>query len=266
MKNADPETLFDRVTVVLHQPRSPENIGSAARAMWNMGLSRLVVVDPVSTDEIAMRKLATRKAAHILEALTIHETLEEALGPFNYIVGTTARVGGLRQSLKTPETAASRIVELGPENRIAVLFGPEDRGLTNHELRFCHMLVRIPTAEFSSLNVSQAVMILCYEIYKAESGAPERDSKPRLANAEELERMYDALREILVKISLIQPDNPEYWMMKVRQFLNRKGLLSRDTRMIRGLCRQIDWFGRKSRRDGGSECLKDEQKNEGTAL
>ena len=262
MKNSDPETLFDRVTVVLHRPKLPENIGSAARAMWNMGLSRLIVVDPVSTDAVAMRRLATRKAAHILEALTIHETLEEALSPFNYIVGTTARVGGLRQSLQTPEAAASRIVELGPENRIAVLFGPEDRGLTNHALRFCHMFVRIPTAQFSSLNLSQAVMIMCYEIYKAEYGSPKEDETPKLASAEELERMYASLRETLVKISLIQPENPEYWMMKVRQFLNRKGLLSRDTRMIRGLCRQIDWYGRKSRQDGRSEYLEDAEKDD----
>jgi tRNA/rRNA methyltransferase len=230
------------VAVVLHRPRSPENVGAAARAMWNMGVSRLAVVDPLRWDEAAMMRLATRSAARLIQSLKVHSTLEEALGPFQFVLGTSARAGGLRKAPWTPRQAASRILALGEASQVAILFGPEDRGLTNHEIRLCNALVRIPTAQFASLNVAQSVLVLCYELYLA-SMAPRASTRPHaLAKVEDLERMYSRLQEILVKIGLIHPRHADSGMMKVRQFLSRVGLQSNEVQMILGLCRQIAWY------------------------
>lgn len=234
----------ERIGVVLHRPRSPENIGSSARAMWNMGLSRLLVVGPLCWDEAAMFRMATRQAMHVVRSMEIHDSLEAALSSFHVVVGTTARLGGLRGPLWTPWKAAQRIASLGPHDQVALVFGPEDRGLTNEELRLCQMIVRIPTSGFSSLNLAQAVMVLCYELHKAQEERTQvkESSRERLANVGELEAMYAHLEETLLKLCVISPSNPRRSMMKVRQFLSRAKLRPQDVRMIRGLCRQIEWY------------------------
>lgn len=158
---------FDHITIVLHQPRFAENIGASARAAWNMGLSHIIVVNPEDTDWERMTKLSTHVARGLLEQMETTHSLAEALAPFQYVIGTTARLGGQRKELLEPYQAALKIRSLGRKNRIALLFGPENRGLSNEELRFCHCTVHIPTASASSLNLAQAVLILCYEILLA---------------------------------------------------------------------------------------------------
>jgi tRNA/rRNA methyltransferase len=129
----------------------------------------------------------------------------------------------------------------GSPNRVAVLFGPEDRGLSNEHLRYCHTIATIPTARFASLNLAQAVMIICYEIFWA-SRTPPEEVFPRLADKFELEGMYDHLKGVLTKIGFIHPQNPEHWMLNIRRFLSRLPLRAREVRVIRGICRQIDWY------------------------
>ncbi len=158
---------FDHITIVLHRPRFAENIGASARAAWNMGLSHIIVVNPEDTDWERMTKLSTHVARGLLEQMETTHSLAEALAPFQYIIGTTARLGGQRKELLEPSQAALKIRSLGRKNRVALLFGPENRGLSNEELRFCHCTVHIPTASASSLNLAQAVLILCYEILLA---------------------------------------------------------------------------------------------------
>jgi tRNA/rRNA methyltransferase len=167
---------FDHITLVLHQPRFAENIGASARAAWNMGLSHIIVVNPEDTDWERMTKLSTHMARGLLENMKIYPSLAEALAPFQYIVGTTARLGGQRKEIIGPAQAARKIHSLDPQNRIAILFGPENRGLSNEELRFCHCTVHIPTVSASSLNLCQAVLILCYEILMAHQEMPVRRS------------------------------------------------------------------------------------------
>jgi tRNA/rRNA methyltransferase len=107
--------------------------------------------------------------------------------------------------------------------------------------------VNIPTSEFWSLNLAQAVMIVCYEIFLA-SREPTEESVPRLANRFELEGMYGHAKEVLTKIGFLNPQNPEHWMMNVRRLCNRFPLRAKEVRTIRGICRQIDWYtGRKGK-------------------
>lgn len=232
---------LEHISVVLVEPQIPENIGSVARAMNNTGIRRLILVRPKNCELSRVLKTATGTSVDIIEQMEVFDDLGEALGPFNYVLGTTARVGSLRPALTRPRQLAQDLIALSQENRVAILFGPEDRGLSNEQLRSCHTIATIPTADFASLNLAQAVMIVCYEIFLASSDEA-TEVTPRLANTFELEGMYAHLKDVLTKIGFIDPQNPEHWMLNVRRFLSRVTLRARDVRIIRGICRQIDWY------------------------
>jgi tRNA/rRNA methyltransferase len=231
---------LDKVAVVLFKPRLAENIGAAARAACNMGLSRLVVVAPQDLNRERMAMMATGAAVPLLDGMEVHDDLGRALAPFQYVVGSTARLGGVRRDYLSPREMAAQLIEISEHNDIALLFGPENFGLTNEELACCHALVHIPTGECSSLNLAQAVMVLAYEIFTAAAARPR--FVPRLANAAELDSMYAMLQETLVKINFISHQNPEHWMFNVRRLFARHGLLAREAQVIKGICRQIDWY------------------------
>jgi tRNA/rRNA methyltransferase len=236
------------IAIVLHKPHFPENIGAAARAAKNMGITRLVVVDPFDCDLTRILKMATHEVEDVVANMEIYDDLREALMPFGYVVGTTARTGSHRQTRNNPRKVAEDLVRISRHNEVALLFGPESSGLANSELKYCDTLVTIPTADFSSLNLAQAVMVLAYEIHTAGIDEP-KTHVPRLANRKELEDMYDKLRETLAKIHFINPENPEYWMSGVRRFFSRIGLRAREVKIIRGICRQIDWYSEQRTRD-----------------
>lgn len=245
------------VAIVLVQPNISENIGAAARAMCNMGLRRLIVVAPPRCDLTRVCKMATQAAMDVVEGMEVYASLSEALRDFAYVVGTTARLGGQRQVVSSPQRLAEMLVPIAADNPVAILFGPEDRGLTNEDLRCCHALATIPTADFSSLNLAQAVMIFCYELFRCRletSG----EFTPRLANRFELDAMYAQLRDVLLRICFINPSNPDYFMNNLRHFGTRMQLRAKEVQIIRGICRQIDWYGkhcfaqgRKSEGSGG---------------
>ncbi len=239
----------DNIAIVLHKPRVPENIGAAARAICNMGIRRLIVVAPSHFDLTKVMKLATHGAAKIVEGIENYATLKEALAPYRYVVGSTARLGGQRQIISSPFQLARRLIPLSQNNRVAIVFGPEDRGLTNAELRYCQDLVNIPTAGFASLNLAQAVLVICYEILQARTDETVAFT-PRLAHRHESEGMYDQLRTVLSEISFINSENPDYQMGKLRQFFTRLELRAKDVQIIRGLCRQVLWYGKKCYEDG----------------
>jgi len=240
---------LNNIAIVLNHPRFPENIGSTARAMQNMGVRRLIIVSPQNCDLSKVMKLATHAAYDIIENMIEFESLETALASFNYIVGTTARLGGYRFDIQSPSACANHLIELSQYNDIAIVFGPEDRGLTNNEIKRCHALVNIPTAAFSSLNLSQAVMVFCYELFMAKS-EPTGPSIPKLADHYELERMYQRLEDVLTRIDFINHENPDHWMNNIRRFFSRMQIRSRDVRVILGICRQMDWYvGHKTTKD-----------------
>ena len=231
---------LERVAVVLFRPQLAENIGATARAACNMGINRLVLVEPQDLDRDRMAMMATGPAVRLLDRMEVHDDLARALAPFQYIVGTTARLGGVRNDYFSPREMAARLVSISTANDVALLFGPENWGLTNDELPFCHALVTIPTGDCSSLNLAQAVMVMAYELFTA--GAAKPRHPPRLANSRELESMYAMLKESLVKINFISHQNPEHWMFNVRRLFARHGLRAREAQVIKGICRQIDWF------------------------
>lgn len=239
----------DNITIVLQQPHYPENIGATARAMCNMGLTRLIVVAAEVWDDERIRRLATHEAGSVVDRIRRFDSLDEALAPFGHVVGTTARLGGQRPVIRSPEVLARSLIPVSKNNPVAILFGPEDRGLTNDDLKHCHQLVNIPTAGFTSLNLAQAVMVVCYCLSTASQTAP-ASFTPRLAKRVELNQMYEELTASLVQIGYMNPENPDYWMFRIRRFFSRLSIRAGETSIIRGICRQIRRYGDKRYNDG----------------
>jgi len=230
----------ENITVVLNRPKYAGNIGSVARCAKNMGIERLFVVDYSNPDMEAIKKMATHFAADVVENMKYFNRLDEALSDFHYVVGTTSRLGSVRGPVVHPREMAEQIADITQNNKVAILFGPEDAGLTNDELKYCHLLVTIPTSDdLKSINLSHAVMILCYEIFTACTPSPERFT-PKLATSAELEGTYDHLKEVFVKIGFINLEKPDYWMTNVRRLLSRTKLFSKEVQIIRGICRSVE--------------------------
>lgn len=233
---------MENITLVLKGPKYPGNVGSVARCAKNMGIDRIVVVDGEALPSEEMKQMATHVADDLIEGIRYFDKLENVLGEFEFIVGTTSRLGSTRGPVISPRQMAERLIDLSQNNRVALLFGPEDRGLANADLRYCQALVTIPTAEaFKSINLSHAVMILCYELLTARKEVLEVFT-PRLANSAETEGMYQQIKSLLAEIGFLNPQNPEYWMGHVRRFFSRTKLLAKDVKIIRGICRQLDWY------------------------
>ena len=232
------------ISVVLYKPKYAGNIGAVARAAKNMGVSKIIVVGKSDFDRQEMQQRSTHLAADVLDQIQYIENIDEALGGFNYIVGTTARLGKARGPFMLPHAAAQYIADISQKNKVALLFGPEDTGLANEELRLCHAVVTIPTSRaFTSLNLSHAVMILCYEIFIASASVnTAAEATPKLALSRELEGMYEQVKTLLAEIEFLNPENPDYWMMHLRRFFARSGLLSREVGIIRGICRKLEWY------------------------
>ncbi len=232
----------ENITIVLNKPKYPGNVGSVARCAGNMGIKKISVVGnrDLATEE--MKQMATHFAAGIVDRIQHFDELDEALARFQYIVGTTSRRGSARGPVVSPREMAARIVDMSQENEVALLIGPEDTGLSNDDLRFCHLLVTIPTSKHNkSINLSHAAMVLCYEIFVAHM-EPLEAFTPRLAASAELEGMYDHMKALLMKIGFLNPENPEFWMMHIRRFLSRTNLFSKEVKIIRGVCRQLEWY------------------------
>lgn len=237
------QSLLSQVAIILVRPKYAENVGAAARVAFNMGISRLILVRNERPDHESMAKMATHKAAHILDQMEIHDNLEDALAPFSVIAGTTARRGRKRKLELTPRELVETVIPDLQNNQLAIMFGPEDTGLTNDEIKYCHYISAIPTADFSSLNLAQAIAIHCYELYYQSVHLPAHfEPRPSIASSYELEGMYDHVEEALLCIDFLEENSHKYWMNNIRQFLGRIRLTSKEAKIVRGVCRQFLWF------------------------
>lgn len=239
--------MLDDLTVVLFRPKYPENVGSAARACLNMGVSRLVLVDPYNFDLDKALPLATVHAKHILTGARIVDTLAEAVAGCTAVFGTTARTGGWRKGIMSPTTLAGVVDErLREGGRVAVVFGPEDKGLTNEETSVCSGLVTIPTSRSgTSLNLAQAVVVVLYECFKRSLDTPFTPNGPheeRPTTVPEQETLFTTLQDTLLAIDFLKSDNPDYWMLPVRRFFSKINLKRNEFNLLMGVCRQIQWF------------------------
>jgi tRNA/rRNA methyltransferase len=247
-----PAATMAGLAVVLFRPKLSENVGSVARACANMGCPRIILVDPVSWDPARAAPLATSQGTPLLEQAIVAGDLSSALAPFAMVYGTTARTGGWRKEPSTPEQLAPEIVGLLSQGRrVALVFGPEDHGLSNREIDLCGSLITIPTVPgAASLNLAQAVLVLLYECFRhAERLSPLRirESENEPVSWQERDRLFSILRETLLLIDFLKRENADFWMLSVKRFLNRFELRRSEYDMLMGICRQIRWAAGRGR-------------------
>jgi len=206
-----------------------------------MGIDDLALVNPSQLCRNAADTMAVH-ARDVLDTMQVHSSLRAAVAECGLVVGTTCRPGLYRDGALTLRALAPHILAAATANRVALVFGPEDSGLSNADLRRCHRLATIPTDPgYTSLNVAQAVLLCCYEVFIAaqeEAAAPARP----LALAERQELMYEKLKQALLKIGFLHGDNPDHIMFALRRILGRAGLEDRDVRILLGMARQIEWY------------------------
>lgn len=220
------QTALDNISIVLINTTHSGNIGSAARAMKTMGLSKLVLVKPANFPSDHALALASG-ADDILANARVVSTLEEALAHCRFVVGTSARVRGVSLDLVEPKACADHIITEADLGEVALVFGREDRGMTNEELHRCHLQVHIPTnPDFSSLNLGAAVQVMSYELRMAElarQGGVElpKTKQKALASQDDIERFYQHLYETLVQIGFLDHSSHEKIMAKLRRMYGR---------------------------------------------
>ncbi|MGM3387407.1 tRNA (cytosine(32)/uridine(32)-2'-O)-methyltransferase TrmJ [Stutzerimonas stutzeri] len=238
---------LENIRVVLVNTSHPGNIGGAARAMKNMGLSRLYLVDPEdfpSSEAVARASGAT----DILDAAVVVSTLEEALTGCSVAMGTSARDRRIPWPLLDPRESGSVCMEqAGQGAEVALVFGREYAGLTNDELQRCHYHVHIPSnPDFSSLNLAAAVQVLTYEVrmaWLATSGQPTKQEKLETTSmlnaqpvtADELEHYYAHLQQTLVDIGFLDPNRPRHLMPRLRRLYGRSGISKLEMNILRGI-------------------------------
>ena len=234
--------LLDGLTVILVATRFPENIGMVARACANMGCPKVVLVDPEHFDFKKASPLATPKGLPLLEKITVTKTLDIALQHSTHAYGTTARTGGWRKEIYTPHAISPRIArQLQQGDKVALVFGPEDRGLNNQEIIHCHELITIPTDQASSLNLAQAVLIVLYEIAQAKRTTiklPVHSS--RTVSYAELDILLRTFKETLLKLDYLHGDNVDYFFQVWKSMFSRMELKQHEFSALMGLCRQIN--------------------------
>lgn len=236
--------MMANVRVVLVRPQGSGNIGSVARAMKNFGVRELAIVGTARTRSFWARAMAVH-GRDILSQAKCYGTIREAIAGCHLIVGTTARSGLYRNHSRSPRQVAPEIAAAARSGRVALLFGPEDHGLSNKDLEPCQLLITIPAhSDYQSLNVAQAAVVCLYDTFLASSIQLPETAVQR-AEAEHVERLFDIMRDSLLKIGFLDSENPEHMLLAFRRFLGRAGLEDKDVRILTGMFRQIEWYAEK---------------------
>ena len=237
-KKIKSDNLLDSVKVVLVGTTHPGNIGATARAMKNMGILDLALVEPKEfpSDVATFRSKA---AKDILEKASVHTSLEEAISECELVVGTSARGRTVPWPVLNPREAAEEMHKSSLNGKVAIVFGREDRGLTNEELGLCNFHVHIPSdPEYSSLNLSQAVQILAYEIrlsYLQDRHVNKEYWDVELANNEQTERLINHMDELMQEVDFYDVENPRKLLVRVRRFFKRSKIDVMEANIFRGL-------------------------------
>jgi tRNA/rRNA methyltransferase len=235
----------DRMRFVLAGTQSSGNVGSAARAIKNFGFARLEVAAPACDplDDRARRMAVD--ARDVLEAVRVWPSLDAALAGAGTVVGLSRRTGKHRRPHHRLDEISSEIVRAAGAGAVALVFGPEDRGLRDDELDRCTHLVHVPTSvEFGSLNVAQAVLLAAYELRRVSrfDGLAATEPIPPPASHADREAMYQHLEHALGAIGFFTRDTREVLMRRLRRALGRAALTAEEVRLVRGVARQMQWI------------------------
>lgn len=247
-----PENVLNHIEIVLVAPQHGGNIGSAARAMKNMGLSRLVLVSPVKKWRSEAKKMAMH-AGDIIRNVRLAKTVAKAVKDSSYIVGTTRRGGEIRSPVELNEDIALEVLKRASSGKVSILFGNERIGLSNADLGACHASIVIPTSpEQPSLNLAHAVLLVAYEIFRQSSTAKfsvrRKSSEKYIVSERLLDEMCALIRPALVHLGYRNHIKKEYvdkLLFTIKGTARKCQLELRDVKMIEGLARRVIDLGVK---------------------
>ena len=240
----------DNIDIVLVHTTHSGNIGGVARAMKNMGLHRLTLVSPLEfpAPEATWRAAS---AADVMENARVVGTLEEGIADCQFVVGTSARERRIPWPVQDARRCAERVASHSTNERVAVLFGREDRGLLNEELQRCHLHCHIPTHDgYASLNLAMAVQIVAYELRMAELGeqtnlVEDAHWDTPFATVEDMVRFYEHLESTQVDIEFRKPEAPRQLMRRLKRLYNRVRLDEMELNILRGILSETQKKARK---------------------
>lgn len=232
---------LENVRIVLKSPLYGGNVGAVCRAMANMGLSELAIAEPRPLDLREGRMMACH-AEPILFGRREYPALADAVADCALVIGTSARKGLYRQHARTPRDWAPHVREMAERGRVALVFGSEDNGLSNEDLALCTHVIQIPSEPaYASINLSQAVMICCYELYLAAGTYEPIEEKSPEAPSALRERMFAMWRETLLGIGFMEEDKADHMMLGLRRILGRGARTVDDVNIMMGMARQASW-------------------------
>lgn len=230
--------MLECIRIVLVNTSHPGNIGSAARAMKTMGLTRLYLVSPLAYPHPKALEMAVG-ADDILEQAIIVDTLDEAIADCSLVIGSSARMRTIPWPLLTPREMVEKVKQEPAKSQTAILFGREQSGLTNEELHRCHLHVHIPAnPDYSSLNIAAAVQVIAYELRVA---SLDRESLVtdewdyRVATADEMEKFFNHLQEVLIEIDFLKANAPRQLMTRLRRLFLRTRPDVMEMNILRGM-------------------------------
>ncbi len=240
IKNIPLKDYADSIKIVLVGTTHPGNIGAAARAIKTMGLRHLDLVCPKEfPSEQAIYR--SKAAKDILENARIYQSLLESVKDCEMVIGTSARNRKVPWPVLDPKNASKEInSNVRNNSKVAIVFGREDRGLTNEELGICNLHVHIPTNEdYTSLNLAQAVQIMTYEVRMSFIGEDNLESDQEwdvdIATSDQTERLIEHMDELMQDVEFYDIENPRKLIMRVRRFFKRSGIDVMEANIFRGL-------------------------------
>lgn len=251
------KNILSNIRVILVNTSHPGNIGGVARAMKNMGLTRLYLVSP---KEFPAAEATSRAAGadDILAAATVVDNLHDAIADCALVAGASARQRTIPWPMLDPKACAVRMVDTAASTEVALVMGRERTGLTNAELEHCHFHVHIPAnPDYSSLNVAAATQVLVYELRMAALGkeiepGQEWQSDHPLASVEEMEGLYTHFEKALTGLGFLDPGNPRQLMRRLRRLFNRTRLDCMEVNILRGILATAEKGGKGKPRDWNS--------------
>lgn len=235
---------LQHIEIVLVEPQTPGNLGAAARAMKNFGLSRMKLVNPCDHLYKDARMMAV-KSEEILENALIYPSLFDALQDVHFTVATTVRIRETHFPTFTPEESAQKIIQIAQNKSVALVFGREDNGLTTEEIHQCNIISTIPTHSGQlSVNLAQSVMVFAYEIFK-QSLTTNPNFYWDYAEPHEVELFYKRVQRLLEHIGFQPKHTMEDFMVTVKRVFGRTPLEERDVRLLHKIFQEIEFYIQK---------------------
>ncbi len=234
--------LFDNLHIVLTEPKNPGNIGASVRAMKNMGIPHLRLVNPVPFRNEEEQKKMGYRSQDIVRHCREFSSLQAALEDMSMVFITTSKQGKWRKDFLDIRDAAERIAVWMRNQKVAVVFGREDKGISIDESQLANYLIYIPSAvHYPSLNLSQAVMVTVYEIYRAAAQRPVQKSMPAMAEQKDFSRLIDNIWDLMKSLEIREGDNGKFHR-SLKRTLSRTHWTRADIAVLDRACKQVRWY------------------------